>query len=265
MSSRGFVAGLAGLLVQLCLFLGIGHAQSAVGWERAAAEYGQGLAAYRALDYTLARAAFGRALVAAQDAPRSARAQICRALGNTAFRQQRPLEAAAWYTAAIECAPRDGEAWASLEIARARAGLDPADRGDLSATVARALGSVDRAEAEWLAILGVVLFLAVLAAHGFWLGSAMRRWILPSAAVCAALVLPWAAGTVRGEDDPLFVVSSAGATLLSEPRAQATALAQLPAGSRARRIESVGEWTRVASAAGDEGWVLSETVFALRR
>lgn len=265
MSSRGILACLAGLLLQLCVGLGIGHAQSSAGWERAAAEYAQGMAAYRSLDYSLARAAFGRALDAAGNAPRSARAQICRALGNTSFRQQRPLEAAAWFTAAIECAPRDGEAWASLEVARARAGLEPADRGDLSATVDRALGSFDRAEAEWLAILGVLLFLAVLAARGFWLGSAMRRWILPSAAVCALMILPWAAGVARGEDDPLFVVSSAGATLLSEPRAQATALAQLPAGSRARRIESVGEWTRVANAAGDEGWVLSDTVFALRR
>ena len=47
------------------------------------------------------------------------------------------MRAVAAYTAAVEAMPRSQTAWDNLELARSRAGLDPADKGDFAATVKR--------------------------------------------------------------------------------------------------------------------------------
>src|SRR5688572_27055520 len=120
--------------------------------------YQRGLDAYRAPtpDFATARASWSQALARAQGESAALRAQLCKSLGNVAFRQERPLEAAAWFSAATLLEPRDGDAWSNLELARSKAGLEPADRGDMAATLERVLHALTPAEAEWLA-LGMAL------------------------------------------------------------------------------------------------------------
>jgi tetratricopeptide (TPR) repeat protein len=227
--------------------------------------YQSALASYRALEYGPAHERLLQALELSAERSDAQRALVCKALGNVAFRQEHPLEAAAWFSAAIELVPRDGEAWSNLELARSKAGLSPADRGDLMATLQRVLHALSLAEAEWLALLvalglglGVVLRALVF-------GRAATRWLGVAAVLGAFALLPWLVRLCEARYDPVFVVSSSGGTLLSEPRAAATKLDLLPAGSRALRQESVAGWTRVRTEEGKQGWVSDESVFALRR
>lgn len=227
--------------------------------------YASGVEHYREQDYSGARACWTQALEhpAGLDAP--GRAQCCKGLGNIAFRQDRPLEAAAWFTAAIELAPRDGEAWSNLELARSKAGIEPADRGDLGATLQRVLHALSLAEAEWLALCVALALALGIVLRALVFGRAATRWLGLAAALGAFALLPWIVRLREQGQDPLFVVSSAGAPVLSEPRSQASKLALLPAGARALRLESVAGWVRVQTQQGSRGWVSSESVFALRR
>ncbi|HUR29253.1 MAG TPA: SH3 domain-containing protein [Planctomycetota bacterium] len=233
----------------------------------AARHFQEGLDAYSAAtpDYPAARAAWTIALEESRGASAHERALLCRNLGNVAYRQDRPLEAAAWFTAAIQLEPRDGDAWSNLELARTKAGLEPADRGDLAATLQRVVHALSLREAEWLALgaaLGVAL-LVVLRALVF--GRALTRWLPVAVALAAALSVPWCVQLAEARRDPLFVISTAGVAVQSEPRAASTKVALLPAGGRAERLEELAGWVRVASSAGERGWVPAETVLALRR
>ena len=117
--------------------------------------------AYRAGDHVTAAALWQEALGLArtQELGDAERGRLLYNLGNAAYRQGDLLVAVAWYTAALRLTPRNPDLWANLELARSEVDLEPADRGDLAATLNRLLSSLTRPEAEWL----VALALAVLA------------------------------------------------------------------------------------------------------
>lgn len=255
---------LLGLAACLCLALGA-RAQAQAAPATPHELYAAGVQHYRALDYAGARASWTQALEHPDRLDAHGRAQCCKGLGNVAFRQERPLEAAAWFTAAIELSPRDAEAWSNLELARSKAGLEPADRGDLGATLQRVLHALSLAEAEWLALFVALALAAGIVLRALVFGRAANRWLGLAAVLGAFALLPWLVRLREAAHDPLFVQSSAGAALLSEPRIAASKLALLPAGSRALRAETVAGWVRVETEAGTRGWVSGESVFALRR
>ncbi len=252
------------------LLLGCGaalHARVSAQTPSIEALYQQGLDAYRAAtpDLATARASWTAALERAANASAARRAQLCKSLGNVAFRQERPLEAAAWFTAAIGLAPRDRDAWSNLEFARSKAGLEPADRGDLSATFERVVHALSLAEAEWLALGMALILAALICLRAFVLGSAATRPLWVASLLACVCSVPWIVQLREAGRDPVFVVSTAGVTVCSEPRVAAAKVALLSAGARAERLEQLAGWVRIETEHGERGWVAEDTVFALRR
>ncbi|HTF87202.1 MAG TPA: SH3 domain-containing protein [Planctomycetota bacterium] len=229
--------------------------------------YQQGLDAYSSPvpDYAAASASWTAALELTPGANAAERARLCKSLGNVAFRQERPLEAAAWFSAAIRLTPRDSDAWANLELARTKAGLEPADRGDLAATFDRVVHSLSLAEAEWLALCAALGIASLIVLRALVFGRAATRWLALSTALGALAVVPWCVQLLESGRDPMFVISTAGVAVQSEPRAAATKVALLSAGARADRLEELAGWVRVATEHGERGWVPAETLLALRR
>ena len=250
----------------LCFFAAIGSAaRQSPAPASPEALFEAGVARYRALDYTDAGALWTRALELSAARSAAQRAQLCESLGNVYFRQDRPLEAAAWFSAAIELTPRDESAWSNLEKARSKAGLEPADRGDLTATFQRVVHALSLAEAEWLALLAAVGLGTGIVLRALVFGRAANRWLALCAGLAAISVAPWIVRLRESSADPMFVVSTAGAAVLSEPRPTAAKLALLSAGAQAQRLESLAGWVRVQTGSGERGWVLAESLFALRR
>jgi len=187
-----------------------------------------------------------------------------RNLGNAAFRLRRPLEAAAWYTAALRLAPRDATLWHNLEFVRREAGLEPADRGDLTATAKRFASSWTLPECE-RALLALLAALALVLA---W--EALRGGGLPRASALALLALmalaavPWTWQLRHAERDTLFVVQPEGAALLSEPRSEAALVARLSPASEVERTDALPGWWRIRTAEGATGWIADSGAIALR-
>jgi hypothetical protein len=215
----------------------------------------QAVAAYRGGDWqsaaTLWRGLLGQAGI---DQP-----SVLYNLGNAAWREARPLEAAAWYTACLRLAPRHRDAWANLEFVRAAAGVEPADRGDLRSTARRLVYSLDRGESEWLALACAALFTAALCTEAVRGGALARRLALASALVLALGLTPWIAHLARAGARPLFVVAAEGGALRSAPAADAALVGRLAPASEAEYRDALPGWVR-ARAGSAEGWVEASAV-----
>jgi tetratricopeptide (TPR) repeat protein len=230
-----------------------------------AESFALGVQAYRAGDAAAARALWLHALSAGEV---NVRSETLYNLGNAAWREKKPLEAVAWYTACIRLAPRHRDAWANLEFARSAAGLEPADRGDLAATADRLLHLLTLAESEWLVLAGGALLVALLAAQAWSGGAVLRRLALVSCALVALSIPPWIANLRRSTENGLFVLAPEGAAVLSEPRPDAALLSKLPPASIVQGRDKLPGWVRVASREGArelDGWVREDAVFALAR
>jgi tetratricopeptide (TPR) repeat protein len=252
------VTGLLGfLLLALCAAPARGDDQQS----EARTRYAQGVAAYREGDPTTAANVWRR--LYAGGAPDLDPAALAYNLGNAAFRLGNPLEAAAWYGASVRWAPRDGEAWTNLELARERAGLEPADRGDLAATTRRLVFALNLAEAERAVLIASLLLAAALAAQAWWGGAGLRRLTLGLAVATALCCVPWLAHLARDEQGNLVVIESGGAELRSEPRADATAVGRVQPGDAVQQQDELPGWVRVR--AGDDltGWLRADSVLDL--
>jgi tetratricopeptide (TPR) repeat protein len=124
----------------------------------AANPFDEAVAAYRAGDLVSSAALFEGLLDDVES--RTARGPIFYNLGNIHFRQGEFMRAVAAYTAAVEAMPRSQTAWDNLELARSRAGLDPADKGDFAATVKRLVMVLSPAELAWIG-WGLIGLLAI--------------------------------------------------------------------------------------------------------
>lgn len=222
-------------------------------------------AAYRGGDLETARTLWSELLAAGgSDAER---ARIAYDLGNVSFREKKELEAVGWYTASLRLRPRDDDTWANLEHARREAGLEPADRGDLSATARRLLEAPTAGESVMLALCGTVVFGALLALEAVRGGRAWRRLAWFGAVIAAVCFAPFVWQRASAERDPVLTIAPKERPLVvhSEPRADAAAIATLAPGERHERLDQLGDWTRVALDGGASGWARSNEVFALRR
>lgn len=245
--------------VPVLLAVGIlGAARAQSSGDDAAAE------AYRRGDLAAARAQWTAALDDASLA-RPERARIAYDLGNVAYREKKLLEAIGWYTAALRLAPRDADAWANLEQARAEAHLEPADRGDLSATFARLASSFDPGESRWIALGGIALLAAGLGFEALRGGRAGRALAIAGCAAAAIGTVPWIVSSARERADAWIVIEEGKALVRSEPRADAAAIGELAAGSDVERTDELPRWVKLRTASGVEGWVPRESVFELRR
>ena len=228
--------------------------------------------AYRRGDYPAAKSLWIAALDAGKDEagaalPAAERARILYDVGNAAYRSGAPLEAVGWYTASLRLRPRDGDAWANLEHARRTAKLEPADRGDLAATLWRLLTSITPAESEWIALAGAALCAVVLAAEALRGGRLLRRLSLVACALALASLAPWIVHRARSDRDTLLVIEAAEgvAGVRSEPRAEAAVVANAAAGEEVERLDELPGWVKIVAPDGTAGWIESRAAFALRR
>lgn len=193
------------------------------------------------------------------------RARVCYDLGNVAWRDDRRGEAIGWYTAALRHDPRHSDAWANLEFARSEEGFDPADRGDLRSTVRLLVTRWYPGERRLFVLVGVALVgLAMIGET--WRGG--RFWLAGMFAALGLLVVlsvPWLAGLVRSDGDPLLVIRSSTVSLRSEPRLELPAVTTAAPGVVVERIDELPGWVRVETAAGEKGWLREDAVFSLSR
>jgi tetratricopeptide (TPR) repeat protein len=223
-------------------------------------KYEQALAAYQAADYTAARELW-LATLAEEGAGAPSRAAVLYDLGNVAYRRKKPLEAAAWYAASLKLEPRDRDAWHNLELARREAGLEPADRGDLSATTRRLLTMLTIHESQQLA-LGVGALLALALIWEALRGGTAAKWASAALALAVLVALaPWTY-QMATRRDTLFVVQPEGAPLHSEPRDQAAMIDRLVAASEVERVDALPGWVRVKRN-GTVGWIKSDAALPL--
>jgi len=231
----------------------------------AAPSDGGAIPAYRSGDLAAARTAWTAMLDAEPRLEGPERARILANLGNVAFREGKVLESVGWFTASIRLRPRDADTWANLEHARRVAKLEPADRGDLGATVQRLLGALTPSESRLLALVGLIGLGAGLA-HEALRGGRTGRW-LAALGVGFALVsaAPWIHDVSTRSDSPGLVVEEGKALVRSEPRTEAAVVAEAAAGGEVEMLDSLPGWTKVRISDGNEGWVETGEAFALER
>jgi len=252
----------SGLVLMLAVFALGGGARAASSSQDGALE-DPAVSAYRSGDYPSASVLWERALEQAV-AP-AERSRLCFNLGNAAYRQGEVTMAVAWYTASLRLAPRDADAWANLELARAEAGLEPADTGDLTATLWRGLTSFTRPEGEWLALLGIALLVLALLGEALRGGLLWGRLAWTTAGLALLLSLPLARHLVIDTEADAMIVASTGAQGRSEPRPDAKRLERLAQGLEVTVVDHVPGWVRVQSAAERRLWVSEASVMSLHR
>jgi tetratricopeptide (TPR) repeat protein len=239
----------------------IAPASSAQATDVARARFDEGVRAYAQADWAAAERAWRECLESTGPGGPS-RAQVLYDLGNAAYRQQRPLEAVAYFTASLRLAPRDRDAWHNLELARREAGLEPADRGDLAATARRLATSLTAAESGRLVlVLGGLLALAFVweALRG---GAPARASIAVAVVAVAAAGAQWTWLRSREARDLWLVCAREGAPLRSEPREAAATIARLAPASEVERVDELPGWLRVKDGAS-VGWIESADAIAI--
>lgn len=219
------------------------------------------VAAYRAGDHGSASQIWSEALEHAPSARE--RARLCYNLGNCAYRAGKLHLAIAWYTASRMLHPRGADLWRNLEHARAEAGLEPADRGDLDSTLSRLFSSLTLAESEWLVSLLAALLAACLAGEALR-GRAFRRPALVLGVLLLVACVPWV-WNLASRGRPSMVVAKDGAPARSEPSRTAKALAELAPGTIVERTDALPGWVEVRANDRAELWVREDALFDLAR
>lgn len=242
----------------LLLALAPASAAQAQDGADARVRYAQGVQAYREGDAATAANVWRR--LYASGAGELDPAALAFDLGNAAYRLGRPLEAAAWFETSVRHAPRDTDAWINLELSREKAGLAPADRGDLVDTLERLAHALTLAEAEWTVLVLALLSSVALAARVWWGGALARRatWALGTATLLACV--PWAAALRRAGEPTWVVIESGGAELHSEPRADAPRVGRVEPLARLEREDALPGWVRVRADASLSGWLRETAV-----
>ena len=185
--------------------------------------------------------------------------------GNAAARAGGWHRAVAYYTEALRETPRDSDLWANLEYARREAGMDPADRGDLGATVNRLLTAWTEAEARWLALGGSLFLFAALLWEALRGGRVARSTAWFAALIASLALLPLFRQGLLDDSDELYVVSEKGVALRSEPKRGAKVIERAEAGSRRRELDRLSDWVGVETSEGVKGWAPEEALLAVPR
>lgn len=221
--------------------------------------FSAGVSAYRDGDWESARREFLTAL----ELGLTPRASVLHNLGNVAFREGKPLEAAGWFTAATRAAPRAADSWFNLEFARREAGLPPADRGDLRDTAVRLATMLRLEEAERVVLVLLGLLAVVLIWEAVRGGVAAKSVAWALAALLALALVPYGAQLLRADAERCFVIQPEGAALSSEPRDGAARIGRLAPASFVERLDRLPGWVRIRSDAAEIGWVRDDAVLAL--
>jgi len=195
------------------------------------------------------------------------RGRILYDVGNAVYRKGNVVESVGWYTASLRLRPRDADAWKNLEYARATAKLDPADRGDLASTAWRVFTSLTARESRWLALSGVLVGFAALAAEALRGGRVLRRLAWLGLVVALAAASPWVYHRTHDDHDTALVLEATdhGADVRSEPRSDATVVGNVASGAEVERLDELPGWVKVELPGGNSGWIESRAAFSLKR
>lgn len=223
---------------------------------------GEGLAAYRAGDYAKAQSIW-RDKLATQPESAQQRGQLCYNLGNVAHRQDKGMEALAWYTAARRYIPRDEDLLANIKFVRGELALPPEHSSGLLATFSASLRSWTYGESKNMAMLGVLLLVLVLAFEALRGGSRGRALALLGFSLCALLWLPFLRHALAGDPPSHMVIAARGTNARSEPRPDAKSLLRLEATATADRLDEWGEWTKLRADSGEEAWVATKKIMSI--
>jgi tetratricopeptide (TPR) repeat protein len=245
----------------LSLVLAVALAGRVAAQEGHADAFERGIDAYRRGDWAAAEGHWKEAL-RGELAPDD-RARVLHDLGNAAWRREAPLEAVGWYTAALRLEPRRADTWRNLELARAKAGLEPADRGDLRSTLGRLVSSLRPGERRALVLAALVPLALALGFEALRGGRLAARLSLAALALVVAASIPWGLSLRGGPAHPMLVVRGPTVPLLSEPNADLPPIGELAAGEEVERMDSLPGWTRVSTGSGTRGWVPEAAVFDL--
>ncbi len=212
-----------------------------------------GVAAYRSGDYAGAEAIWKDLLSEVPSGDQ--RALIYYDIANALYRQGDLMESVAWYSASVRLRPRDADAWANLELVRAEAGLEPADRGDLKSTLRRLCTSVTPLEGRALFLAALALWALALLGEALRGGALWRAlaWMGFAGVLLASAPLVWRA--TRPPGDPHLVVAAPSVPVRGEPLQARSPIGQLDAGEEVRRIDALPDWIRVSTSSGVEGWI----------
>ena len=248
----------------LCLFfasyMGSLQAQAA---SPSSVLFERGVKAYRAAEFGEAEAHWLGCF--AEDLSDEDSGRVAYNLGNSAHRQGHELDAVGWYTSALRYLPRDPELWENLEIARAAAGLEAADGGDLKATYRRLMRSFLPSEARGLLAFGLGLLLLACLGEALRGGRFWTRSIWVCLVLCAFLSIPWFSMRKELGGNPVLIVAKPSVALRSEPRQGLPSTGKLDAGLELQRIDALPGWVRVEEADGRRGWVPETAIFELKR
>lgn len=251
---------MSALLRRLCALVAL---LALVPAARAQGPFEEGAEAYRRADYARAEECW-RGLLERDLAPLD-RARVYYDLGNAAWRLEKPYEAIACYTAAVRLDPRHADAWRNLEFARAKAGLPPADTGDLRSTLRLALASLRPGERRGILFGALALWSLLLVAEIRSGGRLLRRALLVGGVLVLVCAVPLAwERLVPRPADPMLVVDGGNVALRAEPLESRPAIGELEALEEVERVDALPGWVRVRRADGQRGWVRAGALLALQ-
>lgn len=274
------------LVLSLALFLAPGFAQEASapaepaegmdlapGLAEANALFDAGLERWRASDVRGAEALWLRALeVAGPQPPLSHRQDtvldrwaLCHNLGNAAFRDERPLEAVAWYRAALRHRPRELDTLDNLVLAERAAELPDDGEVDFVRSLMQLLELVSREEAPWLALVGLLPLGVILLAEALR-GGRGWRWLSLLAVLSALTCLaPFLRYRLQESEPTVMVVDESGLERRREPLSERPVVGRWAPGTELRVVDRLADWHRLVDASGERGWVSSAGLFDLDR
>lgn len=186
-------------------------------------------------------------------------ARVAYNLGNTSYRLGELMEAVGWYTLSLRLVPRDADAWANLEFVRAEAELEPADRGDLSSTYRRVVGSLTPDESSWLLLLAMVGWGVSLLGEALR-GGVWRRAAWVGLAVTGLAALPTLHHSLAAERPALLLENTSAR---SEPDSSSKSLLNLERGQVVEKVDELSGWIGVDPGDGRKVWLRETAVFDL--
>jgi len=234
---------------------------AAASGPQAGEPFDRGVEAYRRGNYAEASALW-RSCLADELSPRD-HARVAYNLGNAAWRNMSSLEAVGWYTIALRGDPRNADVWHNLELVRAEAELEPADRGDLRATWKRLVTSVTPAESRVLVLLALLPLALVLLGEARYGGKLWRMLAVGFLGLTILLAVPWMSHMLADGGERVLVVRPSPVGLRSEPRRELEPVAQVDPGTAVTQIDALPGWVRIETEEGVRGWLQDGAIFSL--
>ena len=136
---------------------------------------------------------------------------------------------------------------------------------DFVRSLLRLLELVNREEAPWLALLGLLPLGVILLAEALRGGRGWRWLSLLAVLAALACMGPFLRYRLQGPEPTVMVVAESGLERRREPLPARPVVGRWDPGTELRVIDRLADWHRLEDAAGERGWVSSVGLFDLDR